>query len=157
MVISLWVWFLAQAALRAPPEVALQCVAGHRYYQLSLFLYLFFFFSPPSFAFEPLWGKLPRLKISFPQYFGITRRYMQIITIIIFIFYENKWFSSGWPLFSPTFWSRRACVRHTWWRTKRSWPFFHLLFSSSFFFFSAFFFGESPVRGNLFGPIFWLN
>ena len=27
---------LAQAALHAPPEVALQCVAGHFYYQLSL-------------------------------------------------------------------------------------------------------------------------
>ena len=23
-----------------------------------------------------------------------------------------------------SFWSRRACVRHTWWRTKRSWPLF---------------------------------
>ena len=43
---------LAQAALRAPHEVALQCVAGHCYYQLSLF---FFFFSP-SFAFDPLRG-----------------------------------------------------------------------------------------------------
>ena len=32
--------FLAQAALRAPPEVALQCVAGHCYYPLSLFLSL---------------------------------------------------------------------------------------------------------------------
>ena len=28
------------------------------------------------------------------------------------------------------FWSRRACVRHPWWRTKRSWP----LFSPTFFF-----------------------
>ena len=28
-------------------------------------------------------------------------------------------------------WSRRACVRHPWWRTKRSWP----LFSPTFFFF----------------------
>ena len=27
-------WILAQAALRAPPEVALQCVTGHCYYQL---------------------------------------------------------------------------------------------------------------------------
>ena len=27
------------------------------------------------------------------------------------------------------FWSRRACVRHPWWRTKRSWP----LFSPTFF------------------------
>ena len=28
---------LAQAALRAPPEVALQCVAGHRYCHRSVF------------------------------------------------------------------------------------------------------------------------
>ena len=33
---------------------------------------------------------------------------------------------------SSFYWSRRACVRHTWWRTKRSWP----LFSPTFFFFS---------------------
>ena len=52
----------------------------------------------------------------------------------------------------PIFWSRRACVRHPWWRTKRSWPlfsptffFFFLLFSSSFF--STFYF--SPTSGNL--------
>ena len=48
-------------------------------------------------------------------------------------------------------WSRRACVPHTWWRTKRSWP----LFSPTFFFlFFLFFllrlllfthFGETPV------------
>ena len=62
-------------------------------------------------------------------------------------------------------WSRRARVRHTWWRTKRSWP----LFSPTFFFFFFFFlflflrlllfthFGESPVRENLFPPIFWHN
>ena len=31
---------LAQAAVRAPPEVALQCVAGHCYYQLLVFLSL---------------------------------------------------------------------------------------------------------------------
>ena len=41
---------LAQAALRAPPEVALQCVAGHGYYQyfgitrryMQFFLYTYF-------------------------------------------------------------------------------------------------------------------
>ena len=66
------------------------------------------------------------------------------------------------PTFHFRFWSRRACVRHPWWRTKRSWP----LFSPTFFFFSFFFllrlllfthFGESPVRENLFPPIFWHN
>ena len=34
---------LAQAALHAPPEVALQCVPGHCYNPLSFFLSLFFF------------------------------------------------------------------------------------------------------------------
>ena len=29
------IFILAQAALRAPPEVALQCVAGHCYYHRS--------------------------------------------------------------------------------------------------------------------------
>ena len=33
-------------------------------------------------------------------------------------------------------WSRRACVRHPWWRTKRNWPLFSPTFiSSSFSFF----------------------
>ena len=48
-------WFLlAQAALRAPPEVAFQCVAGHCYYHRSVS----FFFSlfSPSLAFDPLRG-----------------------------------------------------------------------------------------------------
>ena len=30
------------------------------------------------------------------------------------------------------FWSRRSCVRHTWWRTKRSWPLFTYFFLLSF-------------------------
>ena len=37
---------------------------------------LFFFLFPPVFCFLPTSGKLPRLRICFPQYFGITRRYM---------------------------------------------------------------------------------
>ena len=52
-------------------------------------------------------------------------------------------------------------MRHTWWRTKRSWP----LFSPTFFFFFLFLlfllrlllfihFGESPVRENLFPQYF---
>ena len=48
-----------------------------------------------------------------------------------------------------TFWSRRAWVRHLWWRTKRSWP----LFSPTFFLFFLFFPSSStpsafqPLRG----------
>ena len=44
-----------------------------------------------------------------------------------------------------------TCVRHTWWRTKRSWP----LFSPTFFFFlflsfsSFYVFWSSPTSGNL--------
>ena len=34
-------YILTQAALRAPHEVALQCVAGHCYYHRSVFLSLF--------------------------------------------------------------------------------------------------------------------
>ena len=46
---------LAQAALHAPPEVALQCVAGHC---ITNFWSSFFFSfsSLPSFAFDPLRG-----------------------------------------------------------------------------------------------------
>ena len=42
----------------------LQCMAGHSYYQRSVFLS--FSFSFPSFAFDPLRGKLSRLKFHFP-------------------------------------------------------------------------------------------
>ena len=51
--------FLAQAALRAPHEVALQCVAGHCYYQLSLSLSFFF----SVFCFCPTSRNLPCVKI----------------------------------------------------------------------------------------------
>ena len=50
----------------------LQCVAGHCYYPLSRFLSFF-----SVFCFWNTSGKLPCVKICFPQYFGITRRYMQ--------------------------------------------------------------------------------
>ena len=44
------------------------------------FLFLsFFFFFFSAFYFSPTLGNLPCVKISFPQYFGITRRYMQKI------------------------------------------------------------------------------
>ena len=58
---------LAQAALHAPPEVALQCVAGHRYYQLS-FLAPLALRAPPEVAFAmhswPL--LLPSFSFLFP-------------------------------------------------------------------------------------------
>ena len=62
----------------------------------------------------------------FPRYKNVSQN---------FFFYSN--------------WSRRACVRHSWWRTKRSWP----LFSPTFFFFlflSSFYaFCFSPTSGYL--------
>ena len=62
---------------------------------------------------------------------------------------QSRWYIEH-PWF-PLFWSRRACVRHTWWRTKRSWPTFFLFLDAyslrSQFFFSASYF--SPTSGNL--------
>ena len=97
--------FLAQAALRAPPEVAfamrswplllpsfsLSSIVNHPWWRMKrswpLFSPTFFsFFFFYAFCFSPTSGKLPRLKICFPQYFGITRRYMQ--KIIIYFFYQ---------------------------------------------------------------------
>jgi len=42
---------LAQAALRAPPEAALQCVVGHCYYHISVFLSFFLSFPGLALAF----------------------------------------------------------------------------------------------------------
>ena len=54
-----------------------QSEAGHCFHQLFFLflLLLFFFFS--AFYFSPTSGNLPCVKICFPQYFGINRRYMQ--------------------------------------------------------------------------------
>ena len=57
---------LAQAALRVPPEVVLQCVAGHCYSNFQSSFFLFFF---SVFYFWHTLGKLPRVKYCFPQYF----------------------------------------------------------------------------------------
>ena len=43
------------------------------------FLSFFFFLFSYAFCFSPTSGNLPCVKICFPQYFGITRRYMQKI------------------------------------------------------------------------------
>ena len=56
------------------PRWRLQCVAGHCCYHHSVFFSLSLF---SVFCFWPTSGNLPRLNICFPQYFGITRRYMQ--------------------------------------------------------------------------------
>ena len=59
------------------PRWRLQCVAGHRYYHRSVSLSFFLFSLSSVFCFWPTSGNLPCVKICFPQYFGITRRYMQ--------------------------------------------------------------------------------
>ena len=84
---------MAQAALHAPPEVALHCVAGHCYYQLSVSL---FFFS--VFCFWPTSGNILWLKICFPQYFGMTRRCMQKKIFFegnFYFFMKKRWFLQG--------------------------------------------------------------
>ena len=52
-------------------------------------------------------------------------------------------------LFSFSFWSRRACVRHPWWQTKRSWPLFSPTFFFFFFLFSFYAFCFSPTSEKL--------
>ena len=72
-------WWAACSCFLQGPRLVWhsQCVAGHRYYQLSVFLSFSLFY---VFCCWPTSGKLPRLKICFPQYFGITRRYIQKTT-----------------------------------------------------------------------------
>ena len=71
------VTFLVQACLRAPHVVADEAKLAivFTYFFLSFF-FLSFSFSY-AFCFSPTSGNLPCVKICFPQYFGITRRYMQ--------------------------------------------------------------------------------
>ena len=59
--------------------------AGHCFH-----LFYFFFFS--AFYFSPTSGNLPFVKVCFPQYFGLTRRYMQkkIFLLGNFYFFTKK-------------------------------------------------------------------
>ena len=66
-------YFLVPACLRKPHVVADEAIVFT--YFFLLFFPFFFFFS--AFYFSPTSGNLPCVKICFPQYFGITRRYMQ--------------------------------------------------------------------------------
>ena len=62
--------------------------AGHCFHLL-----FFSFFFSYAFCFSATSRKLPCVKICFPQYFGITRRYMQKknnIFLVIFIFLRKK-------------------------------------------------------------------
>ena len=57
----------------------------------TYFFFLFFFFFSALY-FSPTSGNLPCVKICFPQYFGITRRYIQkkYFSYLIFIFLQRK-------------------------------------------------------------------
>ena len=74
---------------------------GHCYYQLSLSLSFFPFSS--VFYFWPTSGKLPRLKICFPQYFGINRRYMQnwFFFCVFSSFRAQRSVTAAWATPSP--------------------------------------------------------
>ena len=68
-------WTICPDGLCAPPEVAI----------IITNFFLFF-----SIAFDPLRGNSRGWKFVSPQYFGITRRYMQKNRGILFIFFTKK-------------------------------------------------------------------
>ena len=72
------------------------------YFSLSFFLSFFFSY---AFCFSPTSGNLPCVKICFPQYFVITRRYMQKnIFLGYFIFLRKKLIFGRFVFFSqPAF------------------------------------------------------
>ena len=79
---------MVQACLRAPPVVAdeVKLAIVFTYFFSSFFLFFFFY----AFCFPPTSVKLPSVKICFPQYFGITRRYMQKKNRSNFYFFTEK-------------------------------------------------------------------
>ena len=91
-----------------PRQLACATWGGHCYYQLllnlsffSLFFSFFLFFSSSrSISFDPLQGKLPRLKICFPQYFGITRRCLQKKCDFYFVMAKKADFRAFFLLFT---------------------------------------------------------
>ena len=80
---------LVQACLRAPHVVADQAKLALVF---PYFLFSFFSFFFYAFCFSSTSRNLPCVKICFPQYFGITRRYMQKKTFlgVIFEFFLTK-------------------------------------------------------------------
>ena len=81
LVITLYpsVWSFGPGVLACATRGGGRSEAGHCFHLLfsSFFLFLFSFFFFSAFYFSPTSGNLPCVKICFPQYFGITRRYMQ--------------------------------------------------------------------------------
>ena len=95
---------LVQACLRAPHVVADEAKLA------IVFTYFFLSFSFYAFCFSPTSGNLPCVKICFPQYFGITRRYMQKKYIFLGNFFSPQKKSS----FSRDFSRRPAFGRGAW-------------------------------------------
>ena len=114
------------------------------------------------FCFWPTSGKLPRLNICSPQYFGTARRNMHFFCCNLYLFYEEK--NTDFWVFFLLFMASvqlrppgppqvpgvlvqaclRAPLRHPWWRTKRSC--FGQFFL--FFFFSSMPSAFHPLQGN---------
>ena len=82
---------LAQVTCVRHLKWRLQCVVGHCYYHNSVSLSFL-----SVFCFWPTSGKLPRLKICFPHYFGLTRRY---ICKKIYIYLHSV--MAGWAILCP--------------------------------------------------------
>ena len=113
-------------------------------------------------------GETPCLKICFPQYFGITRRSLDqplVPGVFLLLFLRLLLLTHfGETPVSENLLAQAACVRHACLRAPCvAWPLLLPSFSLSL---SSFFslrlllfthFGESPVRENLFPPIFWHN
>ena len=108
---------LAQAALRAPHEVVF-AMCSWPLLLPSFSLFVFFISSLFSvFCLWPTSGKLPCAKELLPQYFGITRRYMQkkYFWGVNFIFLRKKLFSAVYDQRSVTAaWATRSPWNITW-------------------------------------------
>ena len=104
--------------------------AGHCFHLFFSSLFFFFFFCY-AFCFSPTSGNLPCVKICSPQYFGITRRYMQkkkIFLVIFIFFFQKKLIFKGFSIF---YGQRSVMVA---WATHSPWSIFSLFLSRSFAF-----------------------
>ena len=96
-------------------------------------------------------SSFPPLKISCMLPPFLTNKLVQACLRAPHVVADKAKLSIVFTYFFLLFWSRRACVRHTWWRTKRSWPlfsptFFFFFFFLSFSFFSAFYFSPTSEK-----------
>ena len=111
--------------------------AGHCFHLLfsSFFFFFFFFFS--AFYFSPTSGNLPCVKICFPQYFGITRRYMQKKLVNFYFITKKSLFLSVFSTLMPVFGRGRLghpqSVEYTFsFSCKLFWEYFYYVFRVKF-------------------------